>query len=47
MLARSAALRDFTRRDGVRLFMFALALAVVLGGALAIGAYIDPFGNKI
>lgn len=46
MLARSAALRDFTRRDGVRMFAFALASAVVLGGALAIGAYLDPFGNK-
>lgn len=46
MLARSAALREFTRRDGVRLFAFALAFALVLGGALAIGAYVDPFGNK-
>lgn len=46
MLARSAALRDFTRRDGVRMFAFALAFALVLGGALAIGAAIDPFGNK-
>jgi putative nucleotidyltransferase with HDIG domain len=39
-------LRDFTRRDGVRMFAFALAFAMVLGGALAIGALIDPFGNK-
>jgi len=46
MLARSAALREFTRRDGVRMFAFALAFALVLGGALAIGAYVDPFGNK-
>ena len=46
MLARSAALREFTRRDGVRMFAFALAFALVLGGALAIGAYLDPFGNK-
>ncbi|MEP7379577.1 MAG: HDIG domain-containing metalloprotein [Chloroflexota bacterium] len=46
MLARSAALRDFTRRDGVRLFAFALMFALALGGALAIGAFIDPFGNK-
>jgi putative nucleotidyltransferase with HDIG domain len=47
MIARSAALRDFTRRDGVRLFAFALAFALALGGALAIGTFIDPFGNKV
>jgi putative nucleotidyltransferase with HDIG domain len=47
MLARSAALRDFTRRDGVRMFAFALAFALVLGAALAISAFIDPFGNRL
>jgi putative nucleotidyltransferase with HDIG domain len=47
MLARSAALRDFTRRDGVRLFAFALAFAAALGAILALGAFLDPFGNDI
>ena len=47
MLARSAAIRAFTRRDGVRLFAFALAVALVLGTVLAIGAFIDPFGNRL
>jgi putative nucleotidyltransferase with HDIG domain len=47
MLARSAALRDFTRRDGVRLFAFALAFAAALGAVLALGAFLGPFGNDI
>ncbi|MEP7360697.1 MAG: HDIG domain-containing metalloprotein [Chloroflexota bacterium] len=47
MIARSAALRDFTRRDGVRLFAFALAFAAVLGAVLALGAFLDPFGNDL
>ena len=47
MLARSAALRDFTRRDGVRLFAFAVALVVILGSILAISAFLDPFGNRV
>ena len=40
-------LRDFTRRDGVRLFAFALAFAAALGAVLAIGAFLDPFGNDL
>ena len=47
MLARSAALRDFTRRDGVRLFAFAVALGLILGTILAITAFTDPFGNRL
>jgi putative nucleotidyltransferase with HDIG domain len=47
MIARSATLRDFTRRDGVRLFAFALAFAAALGAVLAIGAFLDPFGNDL
>ena len=47
MLARSAALREFTRRDGVRMLAFALAFAFVLGVALALSAFIDPFGNRL
>jgi hypothetical protein len=47
MLARSAVLRDFTRRDGVRLVAFAIALELILGTILAISAFVDPFGNRI
>ncbi|HUP83006.1 MAG TPA: HDIG domain-containing protein [Candidatus Limnocylindria bacterium] len=47
MLARSATLRDFTRRDGVRMFAFGIALALVLGTVLAISVFIDPFGNDV
>jgi putative nucleotidyltransferase with HDIG domain len=47
MLARSAALRDFTRRDGVRLFTFAVALELILGSVLAISVFLDPFGNDL
>jgi putative nucleotidyltransferase with HDIG domain len=45
MLARSAALRDFTRRDGVRMFAFALAFVLTLGVTLAISTFLDPFAN--
>ncbi|MEA2676563.1 MAG: cyclic-di-AMP phosphodiesterase PgpH [Chloroflexota bacterium] len=47
MLARSATLRGFTRRDGVRMFAFAIAFELVLGTVLAISAFIDPFGNDL
>ncbi|HEY8134863.1 MAG TPA: hypothetical protein VIF08_02400, partial [Candidatus Limnocylindrales bacterium] len=47
MLARSAVLRDFTRRDGVRLVAFGIALELILGTILAISAFLDPFGNRI
>jgi hypothetical protein len=47
MLARSAVLRDFTRRDGVRLVAFAIALELILGTVLAISAFLDPFSNRI
>ena len=47
MLPRSAALADFTRRDGVRLFAFAVALELILGSILAISAFLDPFGNRL
>ncbi len=47
MIARSAALRDFTRRDGVRLFAFAVMLELALGSILAISALLDPFANRI
>jgi putative nucleotidyltransferase with HDIG domain len=47
MLARSAALRNFTRRDGVRMFAFALAFALALGVVLAMGVFLDPFGNRL
>jgi putative nucleotidyltransferase with HDIG domain len=47
MLARSAAIRAFTRRDGTRLLIFGLLLALGLGTVLAFGAFTDPFGNKL
>ena len=47
MLARSAALREFTRRDGVRMFAFALAFALILGVTLAVTAFLDPFTNHL
>jgi putative nucleotidyltransferase with HDIG domain len=47
MLVRSAVLRDFTRRDGVRLFAFAVALELILGSILAVSAFLDPFANRI
>jgi putative nucleotidyltransferase with HDIG domain len=47
MLARSAAIRAFTRRDGTRLLVFGLLLALGVGTVLAIGALTDPFGNRL
>lgn len=47
MLARSAVLRDFTRRDGARLVAFGVALELILGTTLAITAFLDPFGNRL
>ncbi|MEP7159407.1 MAG: HDIG domain-containing metalloprotein, partial [Chloroflexota bacterium] len=46
MLARSAYIRQFTRRDGVRLVIFGLLLAIVLGGVLAIDALPGPFAGS-
>src|SRR5687767_13631235 len=46
MLARSAYIRQFTRRDGVRLVIFGLLLAIVLGGVLAIDALPGPFASS-
>jgi putative nucleotidyltransferase with HDIG domain len=47
MLARSAAIRAFTRRDGTRLLIFGLLLALGLGTVLAIDAFTDPFGGRL
>jgi putative nucleotidyltransferase with HDIG domain len=47
MLARSAVLRDFTRRDGARLVAFGIALELIMGTILAISAFLDPFGNRL
>lgn len=47
MLARSAAIRAFTRRDGARLLLFGLLLALGLGAVLAIDALTDPFGGRL
>ena len=43
MLARSASIRHFTRRDGVRLVLFGLLLAIGLGAVLAVDALPGPF----
>src|SRR5512132_4300313 len=47
MLARSAAIRAFTRRDGARLLIFGLLLVVALGTVLSIDVFTDPFGGRL
>jgi hypothetical protein len=47
MLARSAAIRAFTRRDGTRLLVYGLLFALGLGAVLAIDVFTDPFGNRL
>jgi putative nucleotidyltransferase with HDIG domain len=44
MLARSASIRAFTRRDGVRLVGIGLLIIVALGAILAVDALPGPFG---
>ena len=44
MIARSAAIRAFTRRDGVRLVAIGLLIIVALGAILAIDALPTPIG---
>ena len=43
MLARSASIRAFTRRDGVRLVAIGLLIVLVLGAVLAVDALPGPF----
>src|SRR5947208_1435189 len=44
MLARSASIRAFTRRDGVRLVGIGLLIIVALGAILAVDALPGSFG---
>jgi putative nucleotidyltransferase with HDIG domain len=46
MLARSASIRAFTRRDGVRLVALGLLLALGLGGVLAADTLSGPFAGS-
>jgi len=46
MLARTASIRAFTRRDGVRLVAFGLLLALGLGAVLAVDAIPGPFAGS-
>jgi len=46
MIARSASIRAFTRRDGVRLVGIGLLIMVALGAILAIDALPAPFGGS-
>src|SRR5688572_18414806 len=45
MLARSASIRAFTRRDGVRLAVIGLLIIVGLGAILAVDALPGPFNG--
>jgi hypothetical protein len=46
MIARSASIRAFTRRDGVRLVAIGLLIIVALGTILAIDALPTPIGGS-
>jgi cyclic-di-AMP phosphodiesterase PgpH len=46
MLARSASIRAFTRRDGVRLVAIGLLIIVALGAIMAVDALPGPFNGS-